>query len=170
VQAACKSDSEVTPRPQWDMWRVNASLHRGNILYGQQNDLGTISMIIQCAIVFHSFIALSMDINCTNLLTTSDSLANWTHCAFFKSMAAIVKYLEQECTGWGWKRRRRADNLFASFFYLYFIRAPWYTIYHGWEALWYVTDMNIILPLFSLCSRRRHFAAATRNAIRIPLS
>lgn len=67
-------------------------------------------------------------------------------------------------------RGERGRSFVPHLFYFYSIGAPWYTIHHGWEALWYVTDMNIIPPPFLRRSRRRHFAAATRNAIRIPLS
>ena len=173
---ACKPGKLL--RGRGGTWRVNASLHRGNILYVQQNDLGTISTsyLSNGAIAFRSWhIALSMDAYKlhTNSLTAGDSLADWTHCAFSKDITGVVKCLGQERTGWGGGGGREGEGLIICslpFFYLYFIGAPWYTIHHGWEALWYVTDMNIILPLFSLCSRRRHFAAATRNAIRIPLS
>lgn len=96
------------------------------------------------------------------------SLAGWTHCAFCEGVTEVVKCHGQECTG-GMGRVR--SFVLSFFFYFYSIGAPWYTIHHGWEALWYVTDMNIIPPLFpNPRSCRRHFAAATRNAIRIPLS
>jgi len=87
--------------------------------------------------------ALSIDackLHSNSLTAGPTTLAGWTHCAFCEGVMGMVKYHGQECTG--------RDHLFTSFFYLYFIGAPWYTIHHGWEALWYVTDMNIIPPLF----------------------
>lgn len=62
--------------------------------------------------------------------------------------------------------------LFSSFFFPPFFPSSILGKRHnGWETLWYVTDMNIIPPPCSRRRRRRrHFAAVTRNIIRIPLS
>lgn len=165
---ACKSGKLLRSRS--GIWRVNASLDRGDILYPFKTAWGTISMsyLSDGAISIRSrHIALSMDackLHSNSLTASAATLAGWLN----------ALCILRGCNGGGQVPRTRmygGERSFVPLFYRYFIGAPWYTIHHGWEALWYVTDMNIIPPLpFPPRPSRRHFAAATRNAIRIPLS
>lgn len=123
---ACKPGKLLRDRS--GTWRVNASLHCGNILYAQQNGLGTISTscLSNGAISIRSrHMALSMDA-CklhTNSLTTGTATL-WLTGRIVHSPRVQRRWSSasnKNFPGGRGGRGRRADHLFAFFFYLYFI-------------------------------------------------
>lgn len=68
------------------------------------------------------------------------------HCAFSEILTGDGGGRELET------RMCRDDYSFLSFFFLFIPSSILGTRHNGWETLWYVTDMNIIHPLFSSSS------------------